>query len=366
VTAKRPFLTIPWHAPSDQPQRIADRALKRRLRWHGFNEYLLTGLTAAFAAPLVAWRYATMRPPAWPLPAPRDFIGIGVSPLPGHDGDLRDLVAELGVRHLLVRVPIGDVDRLAEHASFIAGFPGCEVVVAVPQDRAAVCDPLAWERNLRAIIATLHPRVRAFQIGQAPNRTKWGCLNYSDYVPLAEAAQRLRADFPTVRLVGPALIDFEPLVLVRSLLNAHRYRFDAVAALLYVDRRGAPSNRQYGFFDLARKIRLHAAVSALSPRLRAADRGRLWITETNWPLIGAGEHAPTSPQECVSESDAATYLRAYFQQAHATGLVERVYWWQLVAAGYGLVDPRYGALRRRPAFGVLADLLAGRVALGRG
>jgi hypothetical protein len=44
----------------------------------------------------------------------------------------------------------------------------------------------------------------------------------------------------------------------------------------------------------------------------------------------------------------------------ATGYVERVYWWQLCAKGYGLVDsPTSGASdhRRRPAFFALRQLL---------
>jgi hypothetical protein len=43
--------------------------------------------------------------------------------------------------------------------------------------------------------------------------------------------------------------------------------------------------------------------------------------------------------------------------ALGTGLVERVYWWQLVARGYGLVMPtESGELRRRPSFAALATL----------
>jgi hypothetical protein len=49
--------------------------------------------------------------------------------------------------------------------------------------------------------------------------------------------------------------------------------------------------------------------------------------------------------------------------------VERVDWWQLVAKGYGLVDPGSdGSFRRRPAFRAFATLrreLAGASCLGR-
>ncbi len=56
----------------------------------------------------------------------------------------------------------------------------------------------------------------------------------------------------------------------------------------------------------------------------------------------------------VDEETQADYLARYYLLALASGMVERVYWWQLVAKGYGLVDPT--GLRRRPAFHALATL----------
>lgn len=366
MVARRPWFDIPWHAPSDQPFRIGDRALKRRLRRAALAEYGRVALTATLAAPLIGLRLrevlATMRPSELP---PRDFVGIAITPGSAPDDELVALVRDLGVRRLLMRVPVWHRDRLPAYRRFLDRFPDADVLVAVPQDRDAVCRPEWWRADLRAILATFAGRVSDFQIGQAINRTKWGCAHLGEAFDLFEAAESLRAEFPGVRLVGPGLIDFEPLPMLRALLTLRRFRFDAVAALLYVDRRGAPTNTQYGWFDLRRKIAFQAAVAGLSPRLRPRDRHRLWITETNWPLAGTGEAAPTSPGECVSEEEQATYLRAYFQQAYATGLVERVYWWQLVATGYGLVDPRGGTLRRRPAFEMLRRIVGGEVELGR-
>ena len=366
MAPKRPWFDIPWHVPSDQPFRLNDRAFKRGLRRAALGEYARTVIAATLAAPLVGLKLrevlATMRPSEAPA---RDFIGVAVTPGSAPDHDLVALVRELGVRRLLLRVPVWHRDRLDAYRRFLDRFPGADVLIAVLQDRGSVCRPAQWRADLRAILGTFAGRVRDYQIGHAPNRTKWGCTHLGEAFDLLEAMEALRAEFPTVRLAGPALIDFEPLPMLRGLLNQRRFRLDAVATLLYVDRRGAPTNTQYGWFDLRRKIAFQAALAQLSPRLRPRDRHRLWITETNWPLSGSGEAAPTSPSECVSEDEQATYLRAYYQQAYATGLVERVYWWQLVATGYGLVDPRGGTLRRRPAFTMLQQLIAGEVDLGR-
>ena len=40
----------------------------------------------------------------------------------------------------------------------------------------------------------------------------------------------------------------------------------------------------------------------------------------------------------------------YYTLLCATGWVERIYWWQLVAPGYGLIDSRSPSWRKRPSF----------------
>jgi hypothetical protein len=291
--------------------------------------------------------------------APRELVGVAVSPGSAPDADLVALVRDLGARRLLLRMPVWHRDRLADYRRFADRFPDCEWLVAIIQDRGSVCDPARWSADLRAIVGAFAGRTREFQIGHAPNRTKWGCLHVGEWFALAETAERLRSEFPGLVLCGPAVIDFEPLPAMRALLNRRAFTLDAVSSLLYVDRRGPPSARQYGWFDLRRKLAFQAAVDSLSPRLVPSARRRLWITEVNWPLTGAGEAAPTSGNECVSEDEYAQHLADYLAIARATGLVERIYWWQLVAAGYGLVDPRNG-LRRRPGFAALQKVLADR------
>lgn len=360
MVAKRPQFELPWHTPSDQPERILDGAIKRQLRRSGLGEYLRTVAACALAAPVVAARMPAVLAGFRPrLPAVRDLIGIAVDPAAAPVADQVALVRELGVRRLLLRAHVSKLGELPALRRFADTFSGCEILVVIVQDRTAVCDPLRWRHACQRIVATFYGRTREFQIGQAPNRTKWGCGHLGDYFPLAEGAMALRERWNDLVLAGPAIIDFEPLVAVRSLVNLRRFRFDACASLLYVDRRGSPDATQYGWFDLRRKIALQVAVNGCSPRLTTAGRRRLWLTETNWPLQGLGEYAPTSPHECVSEDIAAEYLRAYYRIAWETGAVERVYWWQLVAPGYGLVDSRNG-LRRRPAFMAMAELMAGR------
>ena len=73
-------------------------------------------------------------------------------------------------------------------------------------------------------------------------------------------------------------------------------RFDGLASLLYVDRRGAPENRQLGF-DTEGKVRLLAAIAGTARRVAAP---RQWISEVNWPLR-EGPHSPAGKSVAVDE-----------------------------------------------------------------
>jgi hypothetical protein len=60
----------------------------------------------------------------------------------------------------------------------------------------------------------------------------------------------------------------------------------------------------------------------------------------------------------VGEEEQANYLVRYYLLALGTGLVERVFWWRLIARGYGLISPESdGSLRRRPAWQALRTLI---------
>ena len=128
--------------------------------------------------------------------------------------------------------------------------------------------------------------------------------------------------------------------------------FDKVSSLLYVDRRGAPENTQLGIFDTVNKINLLHSICRLSPK----SSERILLTEVNWPLSGTAPWAPTSETECVSEDDYARFLLRYHLLALASGKVETVYWHQLIAPGYGLIDNREG-IRYRTAFNVYRAML---------
>ncbi|MFW5829374.1 MAG: hypothetical protein ACOCXA_03845, partial [Planctomycetota bacterium] len=258
----------------------------------------------------------------------------------------------IGVRLVLLRIGVWQLQRLDDFLALVQALPQCRFCICIMQDRACLTHATRWEDSLLRIVGSFRPFTREFQCGQAINRLKWGCAHVGEGLELARRAEAvLRPRWPELRLIAPSILDFEPLAQMRCHLHLQAIRWHAAAAALYVDRRGGPEARQYGAFDVRRKIRLWADTVACSRRCAP----RLWITESNWPLRGAGPHAPACPDYQVDEATYDRYMRAYLTTSLASGLVERVYWWQLMATGYGLIDPRDG--RRRPAWWSFKGLL---------
>jgi tRNA A-37 threonylcarbamoyl transferase component Bud32 len=345
---------IVWDRLSDQPHQHAGRWEKLRVRLADAGPHLAEALVIAAAAPRIWRRYRRLRGAPDTPPVEWSGAGVGLRPWPENPQALLDLMDELGVRHAFLRLHPWDESHAAEQelARALHGR-GVELSFALPQNRELVKDPARWRRAVERLAEAFTPYGHTFQIGQAINRSKWGLWTLGEYAGLARSAAEILRRRPGVELIGPAVIDFEPHV-TAAVLNRRDlgFRFDAVASLLYVDRRGAPENPQAGF-DAAGKAALLKAIAETARN----SAGRCWITEVNWPLW-EGPHSPAGRAVSVDEERQADYLVRYFLLVLGTGLAERVFWWQLLARGYGLADPLApGGPRRRPAFFAFKTLL---------
>jgi hypothetical protein len=340
-----------WDPYSDQPALLRDRAYKKKMRKTQRMAYVRMLLTSLLVLPaaILAMPFCKGK-----KPNPRDFFGMGVSLDRGEEQFL--LIQELGVQHVLVRIPLWEMHRIDEYVAFVRRFyeQGCMILLNVLQDREHIEDHDLLREDLALIFAAMHSYVKEYQIGNAINRSKWGFFSADEYLHFYQVAQALRDEsYPSLKLLGPAVIDFEYHYTARALFNFSGLRFDRISALLYVDRRGAPENRQYGF-NTQLKIALLYSMARMSRLVRNPNA---YITEVNWPLSGTAPYAPTSETECVDPNVYADYMRAYFETALDSGKVARVYWHQLVAPGYGLVDNRDGEMKKYPAYQVFKDLI---------
>ena len=348
-----------WDGYSDQPATL-DRRVKRRLRWRSIGS-VLKGLSSVFLLPPPVLG-AVVRRETSRADANDDAIGLCVNlERPFEDkkvlsgAELAEIVGTLNLRRLAVRIPLSDIDRLQDYVDFIRQFPGYRILGVVLQDRSAIEDPARLEAALERIFSSLSGTVDCYQIGNAVNRLKWGFVSVDEWLAFFKVAWDLRnRKFPHIRLLGGAIIDFDLPDHCRSLRNRFPFRYDGYASLLYVDRRGAPENRQMGF-DLEGKIHVLRRIMESGNKVEGAGAW-LWITEVNWPLADTGRYAPALDHCRVGEREQLHYLVRYYLLALASGSVAACYWHQLVAPGYGLIDNRGGVVRMRPAFHGFATL----------
>ncbi len=353
-----------WDHLSDQPHQHAGRWEKRWIRLMDAPEHVRDLAAGAVAAPGVWRRYRRLQGRLHSAAVRFDGAGVCLRPYPEDPEAHLRAVEDLGVRRVMIRLhpwasDHGDEENLARELH----SRGHEIAFALPQNRDLVRDPERWRSAVEEIAERFTPYGRHFQVGQAPNRSKWGIWTRGEFIDLYVGAAEILRRREGVEVMGPSVIDSEFQVTL-ALANRRRrdLRFDPLSSLLYVDRRGAPENSQLGL-DTVNKVVLLRAIAETGRN--CSDR--LWITEVNWPLW-EGPHSPAGKSVSVDEQAQADYLVRYYLLTLGTGLVERVYWWRMVARGYGLVDPEgHGALRRRPSFAALAHLhrsLGGSVFLG--
>jgi hypothetical protein len=241
---------------------------------------------------------------------------------------------------------------------------GVEIMVALLQDREAVISPESWREFLEFVLSRMAGKVAMVEICHVVNRVKWGVHSLKEHSDLVAPFKALREKFPKIRFSGPACIDFEYHYLMGALATTPKgFHYDALSHHLYVDRRGAPENKQ-GAFGTVEKAGLLKAIARWSGRCEE----RVVVSEVNWPLEWTGEWSPVSatyqPKHArgsrvhVTEEYYGFYMLRYLVLTLCSGFVDQVYWWRLVAHGFGLVDERSPeGWRERPAFAMLRTFL---------
>ncbi|MCK9373393.1 MAG: glycosyl hydrolase [Sulfuricurvum sp.] len=336
---KQPFA---WDYYSDQPAIIRDKALKRTMRRSALPSLIKTFLIALMTLPiaLIAMPFLGRR-----TITGEHFFGMGVN-LDKEPNTTPYLIEELGVQKLLIRIPLWEMDRLNDYVTFIRSFTNLHITVALLQDREHITSLSMTKDHFIQIFEALDGVCHTYIIGSTINRAKWGFFSVNEYLDFYAVAYTLKQTrFPHLKLIGSNVIDFEYHFSAHTLFNLAKIHFDAIGSLLYVDRRGAPENSQMGF-NLMGKINLLNALITLSPK----TSNELIITETNWPIKHTAPYAPTSEHECVSEEDYASFMVRYHLLAFASQQVSCLYWHQLIAPGYGLIDNREKILRKRKAY----------------
>jgi hypothetical protein len=330
-----------WDNFSDQPYQLKDKLFKKKMRKKEFYSLIQTFFTGLIMVPLSLISTPFIKRKEI---VSKDFFSLGVDFQREPQLTIK-LLQELEIERILIRFKLWEMDSLEELKSFILQNKKKKIILKIMQDRENIEDLKLLEINLRKIFQTLDELIDFYEIGSTINRAKWGFFSVREYNEFYKIAYNLKhKEFPTIKLMGSSVIDFEFHFTAHTLFNLDRYKYDATSALLYVDRRGAPENTQLGF-NLTDKIALLSTMVWLSPK----SRHSLHITETNWPISNTAPYAPTSEHECVSEKLYADYMLRYYLLTLASQQVNSLSWHQLIARGYGLVDPENN-MKKRDAF----------------
>jgi len=338
---KKPFA---WDDYSDQPALLKERAYKKAMRKRELGSLLTMAFTALITLPLSLIATPFVRRKEIES---RHFVSLGVD-FEREPEQTHQLIEELEVESLLLRIKLWEMEKLPQLKTFLQQHTNKKITLKILQDREHIEDLELFKNDLESIFKELQEYVDLFEIGSTINRAKWGFFSPREYLAFYKVAYDLKNEFTKVKLLGSGVIDFEFHYTAATLFNFCKCKYDGIAALLYVDRRGAPENTQLGL-SLIDKLALLSTMVWLSPKTKQ----KLHITEVNWPLKGTAPYAPTSEYECVSEDDYANYMLRYYLLAFATQQVDSVSWHQLIAPGYGLVDNREG-IKKREAFNVFA------------
>ena len=340
---------FPWDSYSDQPH-ILKRSLKKELRkGHSFDYFKLIA-TNLFYFPYLFLKFllkskAKVFDKIEPI-SNEHFYGLCVNLDKGKEQF--ELVEELGVKSLQIRLFLNDIKNIDAYVEFAKTFgENKKILITIIQDREHIENPMLLAKDITTIFQKFEGITNEFMIGNAINRIKWAFVSMEEYLEFYQTIQEVRdKEFSHIKLIGSSIIDFEYHFTIRTLFNNYPIHYDKVASLLYVDRRGSPYSTQMKIFNFKNKIEfLHTIVKKSSK----CDNS-IYITEANWPLTGTAPYAPTSEKECVNEKIYNQYMIEYFDIALKSQKIEKVYWHQLIAPGYGLVDNRDGIIRKTEAF----------------
>jgi len=338
-----------WDFYSDQPYQIKDRVYKKRERKKELLSLIYTFVSTLLIVPIALIFLPLFKKKEIET---KSFFGMSVN-LDKEPLKTPALLNDLGVKHVLVRFPLSDIKNINTYLDFIKNLRVDSILLNVMQDPHTIKDKQTLHEHFSLVFETFSPHVSSYQIGTTINRSKWGFFSVNQFLRFYQIAYKIKkAHYPNIKLLGPSVIDFEYHYLIHGLFNFFRLRYDAVSALLYVDRRGAPENTQMGL-DLISKIHFMYAYATMSPK----SSNDIIITETNWPITKTAPYAPTSEHECVDDEDYANYMVRYYLLSLCSTMVKSVYWHQLIAPGYGLIDNRDGNFIKRPAYNAFKTML---------
>lgn len=217
---QEPFI---WDNNSDQPYPLKNKTYKKIMRKKNIGSYvpLLLINIVMFPITILSMYYLKGQ-----NKVSKSFYGMGVDIDKGMVQN--ELIDELGVEYLLVRMPLWEMHRVVEYVEFVKSFgTDKQILLNVLQDREHIEDAELLKKDMTILFESFSPFVKEFQIGNAINRTKWGFFSMDEYMKWYKTIQTIRNEkYPTLKLIGSSIIDFEFHYTIRTLFNFFSIKYD--------------------------------------------------------------------------------------------------------------------------------------------
>ena len=210
-----PFI---WDKYSDQPYPIKDKVYKKTMRKKNMYDFVSLIVTNIIFFPL-----SIILMPFFKSKQKinnNTFYSMGIDL---HKGEIqKELIDELGVKSVLIRFPLWEIDKIDEYLEFVKTYTndGIEVIINIMQNRDNIDNTTLLNININMVFKTFSPYVKEYQIGTTINRTKWGFFSMAEYMLWYKKVQNIRDEkYKDLILIGSSVIDFEFHYTIRTLFN---------------------------------------------------------------------------------------------------------------------------------------------------
>ena len=144
--------------------------------------------------------------------------------------ELIEMIDELAVKNILVRIPLADFDNIEKYIDFVSNLQNKDVLVCILQDREHIEDKKLTEERFEYIFEKLNGTANKFQIGNVINRKKLSFLSIDEYFSFFKIAYDLKTNkFSNIKLLGGNIIDFDIPFFARSIFQFRSIYYDGIA-----------------------------------------------------------------------------------------------------------------------------------------
>jgi len=144
-----------WDPYSCQPYTMKTDE-KPRSGFANLAEYSKVAASNLVGLPAIAYQYLTLKKEPCQIAADQ-FVGLSIEPDDKYESALIEMVDELGVQQLQLRIPSWDVEAIDDYVRFLELFPKQQFIINILQSRDSVTNLDQWQQQVATIIrATQH------------------------------------------------------------------------------------------------------------------------------------------------------------------------------------------------------------------